>query len=134
MKRIDKLLAAFVLGLAVSYPPAPSVAQQAPPMSRARRRSTNAAPRPRNMSNIPGATWSSRSIAPAWRDTARRSSAGFSGQRSGCAQPAWVMRVSPNVRGDRAISLRKPTLESRFWHIASVQHDAPIWSHSRRDC
>jgi len=36
MKRIDKLLAAFVLGLAVSYPPAPSVAQQAPPMSRAR--------------------------------------------------------------------------------------------------
>jgi len=36
MKRIDKLLAAFVLGLAVSYPPAPSVAQRAPPMSRAR--------------------------------------------------------------------------------------------------
>jgi hypothetical protein len=36
MKRIDRLLAAVALGLAVSYPLAPSVAQQAPPMSRAR--------------------------------------------------------------------------------------------------
>jgi len=30
MKRIDKLLAASVLGLAVSHPLAPSVAQQVP--------------------------------------------------------------------------------------------------------
>jgi hypothetical protein len=36
MKRIDQLLAAFALGLAVSYPLATSVAQQTPPMSRAR--------------------------------------------------------------------------------------------------
>jgi hypothetical protein len=35
MKRVDKLLAAFVLGLAVSYPLAPSVAQQAPPTPQA---------------------------------------------------------------------------------------------------
>jgi len=42
MKRVDKLLAAFVLGLAVSYPLAPSVAQQAPPMSCARAQAIHA--------------------------------------------------------------------------------------------